>query len=172
MFLVSKMIMNVLYSRLGKTAVNSNNPSEAEIFASDLLQSFRARQLIHHLNNIDFFSFRSFFKNNQSSATTVEADRTKNDEAIKSLRDVIAFCTIPPRPPEGASGLSRQSLFSYHCCVACRWLLSVQELFNFYVICCMISIRRNILSRRGASKTRLSCNEAESKFTVSEGCSH
>lgn len=49
------------------------------------------------------FKLGSFFKNSQSSATSVEADRTKNDEAIKSLRDVIAFCTIPPRPPEGAS---------------------------------------------------------------------
>lgn len=27
----------------------------------------------------------------------------KNDESVKSLRDIIAFCTIPPRPVDGAA---------------------------------------------------------------------
>lgn len=50
------------------------------------------------------FKLRSFMaENNQASRPP--ADRTKDDKSIKSLRDIIAFCTIPPRPVDGAKGL-------------------------------------------------------------------
>ena len=51
--------------------------------------------------------FSSFVRHHQPYAAAVEVDRTKNDESIKSLRDIIAFCTIPPRLPDGTAGLWR-----------------------------------------------------------------
>ncbi|XP_029198306.1 MAP kinase-activated protein kinase 5-like [Acropora millepora] len=47
------------------------------------------------------FQLRSFMAAN-NEASRPPADRTKDDESIKALRDIIAFCTIPPRPVDGA----------------------------------------------------------------------
>lgn len=48
------------------------------------------------------FKLGSFLgANHTPSRATV--DHTKNDESVKSLRDIIAFCTIPPRPVDGAA---------------------------------------------------------------------
>jgi len=50
------------------------------------------------------FKLSSFLiKNNSASATATDGDRTRNDESIKSLRDVIAFCMLPPPAPDGAA---------------------------------------------------------------------
>ena len=51
-----------------------------------------------------YFNIRSFMAAN-NEASRPPADRTKDDESIKALRDIIAFCTIPPRPVDGAKGL-------------------------------------------------------------------
>ncbi|KAJ7387477.1 WD repeat-containing protein 89 [Desmophyllum pertusum] len=53
----------------------------------------------------NMFKLSSFLtRNNPTSAASTDGDRTRNDEAIKSLRDVIAFCMLPPPPTDGAAG--------------------------------------------------------------------
>ncbi|XP_020609082.1 MAP kinase-activated protein kinase 5-like isoform X1 [Orbicella faveolata] len=56
----------------------------------------------------NIFKLSSFLnKNNSASATATDGNRTRNDESIKSLRDVIAFCMLPPAPaPDGAAAES------------------------------------------------------------------
>ncbi|XP_078360737.1 LOW QUALITY PROTEIN: MAP kinase-activated protein kinase 5-like [Oculina patagonica] len=57
----------------------------------------------------NMFKLSSFLTrtNAASAASSTDGDRTRNDESIKSLRDVIAFCMLPPlpepEPPNGAA---------------------------------------------------------------------
>ncbi|KAJ7387478.1 MAP kinase-activated protein kinase 5 [Desmophyllum pertusum] len=55
----------------------------------------------------NMFKLSSFLtRNNPTPAASTDGDRTRNDEAIKSLRDVIAFCMLPPPPTDGAAECS------------------------------------------------------------------
>ncbi|XP_058962989.1 MAP kinase-activated protein kinase 5 isoform X1 [Pocillopora verrucosa] len=55
----------------------------------------------------NMFNLGSLFtRNNGASASSTDVDRTKHDASIKSLRDIIAFCMLPPQPPDGVTETS------------------------------------------------------------------